>query len=76
MTQKVTVTKNGIKICPSVNKEQVKEIAKKCFGLEIDESKEIKEAVSYDDRNFLFKGMLLFRNKFSCMFLEERFVLI
>ncbi|XP_057292126.1 hydroxylysine kinase-like [Hydractinia symbiolongicarpus] len=58
MTQTVTVTTNGIKVRPSVNREQVKEIAKKCFGLEIDESKEIKEAVSYDDRNFLFKGKL------------------
>ncbi|XP_057291807.1 hydroxylysine kinase-like [Hydractinia symbiolongicarpus] len=59
MSQKVTiVTSDVVKIRPFVDKEQIKEIAEKCFGLQIDECSEIKEAISYDDRNFIFKGKL------------------
>lgn len=60
MSQKVTiVTSDVVKIRPFVDKERIKEIAEKCFGLQIDESSEISEAISYDDRNFIFKGIYM-----------------
>lgn len=59
MSQKVTVNQQGmIRVRALVNKEQVKEIARDCFGLQIAESCEVKEIDSYEDRNFVVHGRL------------------
>ncbi|XP_047132476.1 hydroxylysine kinase [Hydra vulgaris] len=49
------VDEKSWKIRPYVSDQQVKDIAYKCFGLDVSN---VKEIVSYEDRNFLLEGKL------------------
>ncbi|XP_066920677.1 hydroxylysine kinase-like [Clytia hemisphaerica] len=57
-TQSVFLLDGELRIRPYVSKVQLKEIALKCFGLELDENVKPVEMVSYDDRNFRVQGRL------------------
>ena len=56
--QKVTFVEeqNIVSVRPYLLKEKVVQVAKEVFGLNVDPNEEIKELVSYCDRNFLIKG--------------------
>ena len=56
-TQTVTYLDEGFRVRPCVTKEQIKKLVNDCYGLQLDEDHEPKELVSYDDRNFLIKGL-------------------
>eukprot|EP00111_Clytia_hemisphaerica_P008873 TCONS_00025918-protein len=54
--QSIALVNDQLKIRPYVNKSQLKDIALKCFGFELDEGVEPMEMVSYEDRNFRIQG--------------------
>ena len=58
--QKVSYCEEGniVSVRPYVTQEVVIHLAKDLYGLDIDVNEEIKELVSYADRNFLVKGII------------------
>ena len=62
--QKISYIIGKLQVRPSVSKNSLKNLLLQCYGLDLDENVEPKELVSYDDRNFLIKGLL-----FACLFL-------
>lgn len=51
---------NNLKLRPFVTEESLKEILSQCYGFEIDRNLSPKELVSFDDRNFLVHGKVIF----------------
>lgn len=61
MTEQPTIlyTDGQLQIRPSISNENLENILSHCYGLELDGNVVPKELVSYDDRNFLVRGLLM-----------------
>ena len=57
-TQNISYIKGKLQIRPFVSNKSLKKLLSQCYGLDLDEHVEPKELVSFDDRNFLIKGLL------------------
>lgn len=71
--QKVSYCEEGniVSVRPYVTQEVVIRLAKDLYGLDIDVSEEIKELVSYSDRNFLVKGIMFNLSKLLFLLLND-----
>lgn len=71
--QKVSYCEEGntVSVRPYVTQEVVIHLVKDMYGLDIDISEEIKELVSYSDRNFLVKGIIFNPSRLLFLLLND-----
>ena len=71
--QKVSYCEEGntVSVRPYVTQEVVIHLVKDMYGLDIDISEEIKELVSYSDRNFLVKGIIFNLSRLLFLLLND-----
>ena len=71
--QKVSYCEEGntVSVRPYVTQEVVMHLVKDMYGLDIDISEEIKELVSYSDRNFLVKGIIFNLSRLLFLLLND-----